>query len=98
MVQMSLLSLSHQVSYEISVGGWLGVSSDGAEDPVNDLAKINPKIVQCVYGTDDDESACPALKDKGMELIGIEGGHHFDEDYEALTRKIVASLKQRLQK
>jgi len=33
-----------------------------------------------------------------MELIGIEGGHHFDEDYEALTRKIVASLKQRLQK
>jgi len=97
-VQMSLLSLSHQVSYEISVGGWLGVSSDGAEDPVNDLAKINPKIVQCVYGTDDDESACPALKDKGMELIGIEGGHHFDEDYEALTRKIVASLKQRLQK
>lgn len=97
-VQMSLLSLSHEVSYEISVGGWLGVSSDGAEDPVNDVAKINPKIVQCVYGTEDDESACPALKDKGIELIAIEGGHHFDEDYEALTRKIVASLKQRLQK
>ena len=97
-VQMSLLSLSHEVSYEISVGGWLGVSSDGAEDPVNDIAKINPKIVQCVYGTEDDESACPALKDKGIELIAIEGGHHFDEDYEALTRKIVASLKQRLQK
>lgn len=97
-VQMSLLSLSHEVSYEISVGGWLGVSSDGAEDPVNDIAKINPKIVQCVYGTEDDESACPALKDKGIELVGIEGGHHFDEDYEALTRKIVASLKERLQK
>ena len=96
--QMSLLSLSHEISYEISVGGWLGVSSDGAKDPVNDLAKINPKIVQCVYGTEDDESACPALKDKGMELVGIEGGHHFDEDYEALTGKIIASLKQRLQK
>lgn len=97
-VQMSLLSLSHEVSYEISVSGWLGVSSDGAEDPVKDLATIDPKIVQCVYGTDDDESACPALKDKGVELIGIDGGHHFDEDYEALTKRIVASLKKRLQK
>ncbi|NTJ44535.1 virulence factor family protein [Agrobacterium larrymoorei] len=97
-VQMSLLSLSHEVSYEISVGGWLGVSADGAEDPVNDLAKIDPKIVQCVYGTDDEDAACPALKDKGVEIIGIDGGHHFDEDYEALTKRIVASLKNRLLK
>ena len=95
-VQMSLLSLSHQVSYEISVGGWLGVSGSGAQDPVNDLAKINPKIVQCVYGTDDEDAACPALKDKGAEIVGIDGGHHFDEDYEALTKRIVASLKKRL--
>ncbi len=95
-VQMSLLSLSHEVSYEISVGGWLGVSGSGAQDPVADLAKINPKIVQCVYGTEDEEAACPALKDKGVETIGIEGGHHFDEDYEALTKRIVSSLKKRL--
>ncbi|SCX24027.1 AcvB/VirJ family lysyl-phosphatidylglycerol hydrolase [Agrobacterium rosae] len=96
-VQMSLLSLSHEVSYEISVGGWLGVSGSGTQDPVKDLEKINPKIVQCVYGTDDEDAACPDLKDKGTEIIGIDGGHHFDEDYEALTKRIVASLKKRLQ-
>ncbi|MCI9867013.1 virulence factor family protein [Rhizobium skierniewicense] len=95
-VQMSLLSLSHEVSYEISVGGWLGVSGSGEQDPVTDLAKIDPKIVQCVYGTDDEDAACPALKDKGAEVIGIDGGHHFDEDYEALTKRIVAALKKRL--
>lgn len=96
-VQMSLLSLSHEVSYEISVGGWLGVSGSGTQDPVTDLEKVDPKIVQCVYGTDDEDAACPALKDKGAEIIGIDGGHHFDEDYEALTKRIVASLKKRLQ-
>jgi type IV secretory pathway VirJ component len=95
-VQMSLLSLSHEVSYEISVGGWLGVSGSGDQDPVKDLAKINPKIVQCVYGTEDEDAACPALKDQGVEIVGIEGGHHFDEDYEALTKRIVAALRQRL--
>lgn len=96
-VQMSLLSLSHEVSYEISVGGWLGVSGSGDQDPVKDLEKVDPKIVQCVYGTDDEDAACPALKDKGVEIIGIDGGHHFDEDYEALTKRIVTSLKKRLQ-
>ncbi|MBB3945282.1 type IV secretory pathway VirJ component [Rhizobium skierniewicense] len=95
-VQMSLLSLSHEVSYEISVGGWLGVSGSGEQDPVKDLDKIDPKIVQCVYGTDDEDAACPALKDKGAEIIGIDGGHHFDEDYEALTKRLIASLKKRL--
>lgn len=97
-VQMSLLSLSNEVSYEISVGGWLGVSGSGTQDPVTDLEKIDPKIVQCVYGTEDEDAACPALKDKGAEVIGIDGGHHFDEDYESLTKRIVASLKKRLQK
>src|SRR5690606_16108426 len=50
--QISLLALSHQVDYEISVTGWLGVSGDGAAgDPVSDIAKIDPRLVQCIYGT-----------------------------------------------
>ncbi|PPJ79622.1 hypothetical protein CV019_00490, partial [Staphylococcus haemolyticus] len=28
----------------------------------------------------------------------IEGGHHFDEDYEGLAKRIVTSLKTRLPK
>lgn len=95
--QISLLALSHEVDYEISVGGWLGVSSGSEADTVKDIEKIDPKIIQCIYGTDDDDDACPALKDKGIEVIGIEGGHHFDEDYEALTKRIVDALKTRLQ-
>jgi type IV secretory pathway VirJ component len=97
-VQMSLLSLSRKVDYVISVMGWLGASSEGkGGDPLDFLKTINPKIVQCIYGKDDDEDvACPALAGTGVEVIGLDGGHHFDDDYETVANKIIAGLKSRL--
>ena len=95
--QITLMALSHQVDYEISVDGWLGVAGKGeAGDPVNDIAKIDAKKVQCIYGKDEEEDACPTLKDKGIEMIGIDGGHHFDGDYEAMAGRIIDSLKKRI--
>lgn len=98
--QLSLLGLSTEVDFEISVQGWLGVAGEGkGGKTVDDIAKIDPKLVQCVYGTEEeDEDPCPGLKAKGVETIAIEGGHHFDEDYEALAKRIVTSLKTRLPK
>ncbi|SIQ08031.1 Type IV secretory pathway, VirJ component [Rhizobium sp. RU20A] len=96
-VLLSLLALSKEVDYVISVEGWLGVAGDGkAGNSLDDIAKIKPSLIQCIYGTEEDDDPCPSLKDKGIETLGIEGGHHFDEDYEALADKIVAALKARL--
>ncbi len=96
-IQLSLLGLSHEIDWEISVSGWLGASGgSGAGDPVDDIRKIDPKIVQCLYGADDDEDACPALQGTPVEVIRLEGGHHFDGDYEALTKLIVDGLARRL--
>ncbi|WP_267554862.1 virulence factor [Rhizobium rhizogenes] len=97
-VQMSLLSLSKKVDYVISVMGWLGASSEGkGGDPINDLKSVNPKMVQCIYGKDDDEDVgCPLLKGTGAEVIAMDGGHHFDDDYEALSNHIINGLKSRL--
>ena len=96
--QISLLSLSHQVDYVISVMGWLGQKTEGAGgDPVNDLKSIDPKLVQCIYGKEDaDEVACPALNGTGADVVELPGDHHFDEDYDLLTKKIVDALKRRL--
>lgn len=97
--QMSLLALSKEVDFVISVTGWLGVAGEGkGGNSIEDLAKVDPKIVQCVYGTDEDDDPCPTLKDKGIEAVAIDGGHHFDEDYEALGKRILDSLKKRLGK
>lgn len=99
-VQLTLMGLSTEVDFEISVEGWLGVAGEGkGGKTVDDIAKIDPKLVQCIYGTEEEEEdPCPGLKAKGVEAVGIEGGHHFDEDYEGLAKRIVTSLKTRLPK
>jgi type IV secretory pathway VirJ component len=95
--QLSLLALSPQVDYEVSVSGWLGVQgeSDGGKT-TDDIAKIRSSLLQCIYGTEEDDDPCPTLKASGVETVPIEGGHHFDEDYQALGKRILDSLDRRL--
>lgn len=94
--QLSLLAMSREADFEISVAGWLGASGAGeGGNPVEALKDIDPKKVQCIYGTDDDESGCPDLK-AGQQVLAIDGGHHFDEDYEGLAKRIVDPLFARV--
>ncbi|RYE72027.1 MAG: virulence factor family protein, partial [Hyphomicrobiales bacterium] len=93
--ELSLLALSKSANFQISVMGWLGVDDDDASN-VAQVAKIDAKLIQCVYGTEDDDTICPDLKASGAELIPTEGGHHFDGDYSAIGAKILAGLDARL--
>jgi type IV secretory pathway VirJ component len=98
-IQMSLLALSHAANFEISVSGWLGGQGTGAGgDPTKQLETIDPKLVQCIFGTEDEDDACKSLAPRGVETLGIDGGHHFDEDYEKLAKHILDALKKRLGK
>lgn len=93
--QLSLLAMSHGKSFQISVLGWFGQEASGHGDPVDDLKPIAPGLVQCIYGKEEDDDPCPDLKARGIETIGTAGGHHFDGDYQALARDIVAGLDRR---
>lgn len=93
---MSLLAFSANGDFQISVSGWLGVGNGGDTDSVKDALAIDPKLIQCVFGTEDEDNACGQLESRGVELLGIQGGHHFDEDYPALASKILAALDRRL--
>jgi type IV secretory pathway VirJ component len=96
---MSLMALSHQADYKVSVEGWLGIQGEGsAGDPVDYIKKMDASMVQCIYGKDDDENACPALEGSGANVVALEGGHHFDGDYEALAQRVLTLLKTRLGK
>ncbi len=97
--QLSLLALSKEVDFEISVTGWLGMAGAGeGGTTVDDIAKIKSSLVQCIYGTEEDDDPCPSMKASGVETVAIDGGHHFDEDYQALGKKILDSLQKRLPK
>ena len=95
-VQMSLLGLSKSAEFEISVGGWLG-APPGADALPNqaELAKVPPAMIQCFYGADETDTACPTLTAQGVEQIKTTGGHHFDGDYAALAKHILDGLRRR---
>ncbi len=93
--EISLLGLSDQVDYVISVGAFLGTNSgDGQTLP--DIKTIKPALIQCFYGEEEDDSLCPKLEGSGVELIKTTGGHHFDGDYDGLARRILDGLSRRL--
>jgi len=94
--EVSLLGFSPQADFEVSVAGWLGSSSSDARPTLPELGRIDPRLVQCFYGEDEDDTACPKLSGRGIELFKTSGGHHFDGNYTGLADKIVAGLDQRL--
>ena len=60
-----------------------------------EIAKLDPALVQCFYGADEEDSACTAPEFDRAERIETAGGHHFDGDYAALAAKIMAGAKRR---
>jgi type IV secretory pathway VirJ component len=94
--QLSLLGLSSAADFEIKVSGWLGGSHGGAAVPTQPaLATIDPQLIQCFYGHDEQDSVCPQLASRHAEVIETQGGHHFDGDYVALARRIADGFRSR---
>jgi type IV secretory pathway VirJ component len=94
--QISLLGLVKFALFEFHVTEWLGVGGDTDARPVlPEIAKLDPTLVQCFYGADEEDTACTAPEFDRAERIETGGGHHFDGDYAALAEKIMAGAKRR---
>ncbi|RIY02175.1 virulence factor family protein [Aureimonas flava] len=89
---IGLLAPSIETGFQISVGGWLGMST-GDSDVVAAAAGLPADRVLCIYGTDDDGSACVEPRLAAFTKLPIEGGHHFDGNYDALAARILAALR-----
>jgi type IV secretory pathway VirJ component len=95
-VQISLLALSTKADFGIHVSGWLGAGpSDAALATAPEMALIDSRLVQCFYGAEETESACPALVAIGAEVVKTGGGHHLGGDYAALAARIAEGLAHR---
>jgi len=93
--QLSLLGIEATAAFEFSVTDWLGVGEHDDASVLPELRRIDPALVQCFYGEDEDDSLCrdEALHD--VEIVRTAGGHHFDGDYAALAARIVGGLRTR---
>lgn len=95
-VQISLLGFAPTTDFEISITGWLGEAANKDAAPTKPaLASIDPRMIQCFYGEDEDDTVCPELAGDGAEIIRAGRGHHFGGDYDALARDILTGLRRR---
>lgn len=94
--QISLLGLAARTDFEINVTGWLGASA-ATDSPLvlPELASIDPARIQCFYGEEEDDTACPNPALAKAQIIKTTGGHHFDGDYAALARTIIDGAAKR---
>ncbi|MBP7337427.1 AcvB/VirJ family lysyl-phosphatidylglycerol hydrolase, partial [Niveispirillum sp.] len=95
-VQISLLALSARANFEVTVGEILTANSESTQPTRPDLDRIDPKILQCFDGKEDEDGVCETLKGTGIELVETEGGHHFDGDYEHLADITLAGIDRRV--
>ncbi|MCP8463589.1 virulence factor family protein [Pseudomonas sp. ZM23] len=89
-----LLAFARSGSFEIEVQGWLGkAGQEAATGP--EMARLPAPKVLCVYGIEEkDESGCTQPQSVG-ENLQLPGGHHFDENYPALAKRLVNAIRSR---
>ena len=98
-MRVSLLGLEARAPFEIAVTGWLGGLPANAPPVLPELTKLDLSRVQCFYGEEEadpeeeEKTLCPDPALAQAEIIRTRGGHHFDGNYEALARRILADAK-----
>ncbi|MFO1070511.1 MAG: AcvB/VirJ family lysyl-phosphatidylglycerol hydrolase [Geminicoccaceae bacterium] len=94
-VQLSLLALSTFADFEFHLVNW--VSDERHADSLDtapELARLGSVPVQCFFGSDEAaDSGCMQPQIRPDQRIEIKGGHHFDGDYEALAKRILAAAE-----
>lgn len=92
---IALLGLAPEAELEVTVSGWLGLSSSDAVDLRPALAALPLARVVCVYGKKEaaaGQTACTAPELDGATRVEREGGHHFDGNYEAIADILLARI------
>ncbi|WP_284255254.1 virulence factor family protein [Brucella sp. bbatCR03] len=91
---VGLLGVETTTTFQVSIEGWLGMNGD--KDVVPAIASIPLDRVVCVYGQEEDDTACTADELKGMDTMKLPGGHHFDENYEPIAAALLDKMRSRV--
>jgi type IV secretory pathway VirJ component len=87
---VALLAPGRKASFAFHLANWLGGGEDEGQPIKPEVAKIEGPEIICIYGQTETDSLCPQLAGGRVDIIAMEGGHHFGGDYETLIRTLVA--------
>jgi type IV secretory pathway VirJ component len=82
---VGLLGPGQDVTFEFHVGDWLGKARDDALDVPAEIEALRGLPVVCLYGADEEGSACPGLPSAVARAVRLPGGHHLGGDYARLA-------------
>lgn len=85
-----LMGLEKEAAFEFHLSNWISASRGLPVLP--EIARFGGFKTLCLYGEDEEDSACPAISQEGVQVVKLAGGHHFDGAYDDLARRIRAAL------
>jgi type IV secretory pathway VirJ component len=86
---IALLGPATITQFKVHIPEWLPRSHDDDIATLPEINKLDEFNVLCVYGDDEEDSACPLLANGLAVLEKRPGGHHFDGDYEFVAARIL---------
>lgn len=87
-----LMGMSEHALFEFHLSSWVKNDQSGPAT-LPEVNRISGIPVLCIYGSDESDSLCPKLDPRAVTIVKLKGGHHFDGDYGALARAILASVQ-----
>ena len=90
---VGLIGTEETTPFQVSVGAWLGMGGDNEVAPA--VAKLPLDKVLCVYGSEEDDTACTAPALSAVQKIELQGDHHYDEKYDMLASKLMEAISAR---
>ncbi len=90
---IGLIGTEETTPFQVSVGAWLGLGGDNEVAPA--VAKLPLDKVLCVYGSEEDDTACNDPSLASVEKIELQGDHHYDEKYDMLAAKLMQAIAAR---
>jgi type IV secretory pathway VirJ component len=85
----ALLGLDERADFEFHLANWV---LNGTTGPLvhPEVQRLAVPATLCIYGDGDAESQCPHLADiSRVKIVKLEGGHHFNGDYDAVAQAVV---------
>jgi type IV secretory pathway VirJ component len=88
-----LMGLDDKIDFEFHLTDWISGSDDTNALPVlPEVKKLKGKKLLCLRGSEENDSLCRRLDSTLAKSIILQGGHHFDGDYEGISRIILNEL------
>ncbi|WP_230414552.1 AcvB/VirJ family lysyl-phosphatidylglycerol hydrolase [Collimonas silvisoli] len=90
---IALMGLGKKADFQFHLSNWVSSSNDGL--PIlPEVAKLPAGLAMCIYGSEENDSACPRLDASRVKLLKLSGGHHFDGNYERLAGLILDAARK----